>query len=104
MPGRQPDTRVPHDDLDLVDLARRHRLLRVEAIAITQPHHAVAQPLRETTWMYVDQLRRDVGVARVRGDVSEETDRSDDLDVALQRLGRVDEDVAACLHPAVVIR
>ncbi len=104
VPRQKSLRRVPHHHLDLVDLAGLDGQRALVAVAVAQPHQAVAEPLCEPVRVQIDELRSDVGVGRGGTDVQDRANRSDDVERGGQRLARVDEHVAARLDPRVVVR
>ncbi len=103
VPGVEADGGIPQGDRDLVHLAGGDRLGSSAAVAVAEPHHAVAEALREPARVHVDELGGDVGVPRAGGDVGDNGDRAGDFQRFGQGGGGVDEDVAAAFEPEAVV-
>src|SRR6266566_4269018 len=78
-----------HIDLELVNLAWLHQFRPAKALAIPRSHDPFRQINRSPVWIDIDELGDKVCVRSVRGGIQRQFQRSSDLDLLIQIVGRV---------------
>ena len=105
MAGLEEIACVHRRETKLVNLAGLHPHERlVVAVAITQPLNRLIQIVSTTIRIDVDQLHGEVCVLHIGRNIERDFDRTAQFDAFFQRLSRVNKDVVALFHLALIPR